>query len=494
MLTYLLIASIVVIVALRFVRSYIKFYKNKRVLQRVPAPPERFFLGHLNVFTNNPDDIFARIRLYSKKYYPIYRFSTPYITIVNCLEPNDIELVLSSTKHLSKSKIYTFLCNWLGTGLLTSTGSKWHKRRKILTPAFHFTILQQFLNIFNEETSKLVEKLQEENGKIIDVVPPITNFTLQSIAETAMGLDNINESTQRNYKDAIYKIGAIFLKRLSKPWYRMDAVYSWSKLAKEESAIVKVLHDFSNYIIKEREKEMSSESYVGTYSKKKRLAMLDLLLSAKNDGADIDYEGIREEVDTFMFEGHDTTSMAISFLLLVLANLQDIQAKVLEEILSVVGPTKVPTYDDLQELRFTERCIKETLRLFPSVPFISRYASEDFTTKTGYDIPEGTVVHIHIFDVHRNETLYPDPLKFDPDRFLPENVNARHPFAYIPFSAGPRNCIGQKFALLELKAALCGILRKFKLEKVDDMFDVEFRPDLVLRPKKDIKVKISTRL
>ncbi|KAJ3642883.1 hypothetical protein Zmor_025632 [Zophobas morio] len=438
MLTYLLITSIVVIVVLRFVRFYIKFYKNKQVLQRAPAPPERFFLGHFNVFTNNPDryklfissisltfadHIFARIRLFSKKYYPIYRFSTPYITIANCLEPNDIELVLSSTKHLSKSKIYT-----------------------ILTPAFHFTILQQLLNIFNEETSKLVDKLLEKNGKIIDVVPPITNITLQSIAETAMGLDNINESTQRNYKDAIYKIGAIFLKCLSKPWYRMDAVYSWSKLAKEESAIVKVLHDFSNYIIKEREKEMSSESHVGTYSKKKRLAMLDLLLSAKNDGADIDYEGIREEVDTFMFEGHDTTSMTISFLL------QDIQAKV------------------------------------------SKYASEDFTTKTGYDIPEGTVLHIHIFGVHRNKTLYPDHLKFDPDRFLPENVNARHPFAYIPFNAGPRHCIGQKFALLELKAALCGILRKFKLEKVDDMFEVEFRPDLVLRPKKDIKVKILTRL
>ena len=180
--------------------------------------------------------------------------------------------------------------------------------------------------------------------------------------------------------------------------------------------------------------------------------------------------------------------MAISFLL------QDIQAKVLDEILSVVGPTKVPTYDDHQELRYTERCIKETLRLFPSVPFISRYASEDFTTKTGYDIPEGTVLHIHIFGVHRNKTLYPDHLKFDPDRFLPENVSARHPFAYIPFNAGPRHCIGQKFALLELKVALCGILRKFKLEKVDDMFDVEFRPDLVLRPKKDIKVKILTRL
>ncbi|KAJ3642885.1 hypothetical protein Zmor_025634 [Zophobas morio] len=232
---------------------------------------------------------------------------------------------------------------------------------------------------------------------------------------------------------------------------------------------------------------------VETYSKKKRLAMLDLLLSAKNQGADIDNEGIREEVDTFMFEGHDTTSMAISYLL-VLANLQDIQVQVLEEILSVVGPTKVPTYDDLQELRYTERCIKETLRLFPSVPFISRITGEEFRTRTGHTIPAETVIHVHIFDVHRNEKLYPDPLKFDPDRFLPENVNARHPFAYIPFSAGPRNCIGQRFALLELKAALGGILRNFRLEKVDDMYEVEFKADLVLRPIKDVKVKILARV
>lgn len=183
-------------------------------------------------------------------------------------------------------------------------GEKWHKRRKILTPAFHFNILQQFLNIFNEETEKLIQKLSEDCGKAIDVVPPVTNFTLQSIAETAMGFNNIDEITQKDYKNAIYNMGHIFLRRLSKPWYRVDAIYSYSKLAAEENATVKVLHDFSNSIIAEREKERITNlsQNLASYSKKKRLAMLDLLLSAKNEGADIDYEGIREEVDTFMFE------------------------------------------------------------------------------------------------------------------------------------------------------------------------------------------------
>lgn len=134
--------------------------------------------------------------------------------------------------------------------------------------------------------------------------------------------------------------------------------------------------------------------------------------------------------------------MAISFILLCLANHLEIQDNVYKEIISVLGKEKTPTHSDLQQLKLTERCIKESLRLFPSVPFISRYASEDFRTKTGHTIPKGTVMHIHIFDVHRCPNHYPDPLKFDPDRFLPERANARHPFAYIPFSAGPRNCIG----------------------------------------------------
>ncbi|KAJ3642881.1 hypothetical protein Zmor_025630 [Zophobas morio] len=235
-------------------------------------------------------------------------------------------------------------------------------------------------------------------------------------------------------------------------------------------------------------------SHLSTYSKKKRLAMLDLLLVAKNEGFDIDHEGIREELDLFMFAGHDTISMAISFLFLILANLQDIQDSIVDEILSVLGPEKPPSYKDLQHLKYTERCIKQTLRLFPSVPSIFRIASETFTTKTGYLIPKGTLMEIHIFDSHRNENIYPDPLKFDPDRFLPENVKRRHPFAYIPFSADPRNCIGQRFALLELKCILCGILRKFKLEKVDDINEVEFRLDVMLRPKKNIKVRILPRV
>lgn len=95
------------------------------------------------------------------------------------------------------------------------------------------------------------------------------------------------------------------------------------------------------------------------------------------------------------------------------------------------------------EMKFMERCIKECLRLFPSVPFIQRIAGEDIKTHSGYTIPAKTNINIYIFDMHRNSTVWENPLVFNPDRFLPENIAGRHPFAYLPFSAGPRNCIGK---------------------------------------------------
>ena len=132
--------------------------------------------------------------------------------------------------------------------------------------------------------------------------------------------------------------------------------------------------------------------------------------------------------------------------------------------------------------------------MYPSVYFISRILGEDLRLTNGYLLPKSTDVFIHIYDVHRNPDVYPDPERFDPDRFLPENCQNRHPYAYLPFSAGPRNCIGQKFAILELKAALCAILSNFVLEPIDTQESIKLVADIVLRTKEDIKVKFMPRV
>lgn len=165
--------------------------------------------------------------------------------------------------------------------------------------------------------------------------------------------------------------------------------------------------------------------------------MLDTLLSNEINGH-IDAQGVQEEVDTFMFEGHDTSAAAITFILLLLGTHEEEQERVFQEIRDAVisnenEPLSITQFGDL---KYLDCFVKECLRLYPPVAFISRELTEDVFLADGTRIPSGNMMHFHIFDLHRDPEQFPDPEKFDPDRFLPENVQNRHPFAYLPFSAG----------------------------------------------------------
>ncbi|EFA10752.1 cytochrome P450 monooxigenase CYP4Q3 [Tribolium castaneum] len=447
-----------------------------------------------------PEVIFKKLRQWARDYYPVYQLRAIHIPAACILAPEDFEAILSNPRHIEKSMVYLLLHDWLGTGLLTSGGQKWATRRKILTPAFHFSILQQFITIFNEETDKLVDTFKQQCDQPIEITSHITQFTLKTIGETAMGTKfEFTTRKQIEYKQAILEIGEILLYRLLNSWLISDYLNFFSPHRLREKRLVKTLHTFTRDVITEREKtfekfQLPTEEH-DVYIGKKRLAMLDLLLTAKNEERTIDEDGIREEVDTFMFEGHDTTSAALSFALMLLANHKNVQDQIVDEMVTVLGDLhQKPTYNNLQEMKYLERAIKESLRLYPSVHFISRKLGEDFVTCNGLKLPKSTITHLHIYDLHHNPDIYPDPEKFDPERFRPENSQKRHPFAYLPFSAGPRNCIGQKFAMLELKAAICGILANFILEPVDTPESIVLVVDLVLRTKNGIKIGFIPRV
>ena len=222
--------------------------------------------------------------------------------------------------------------------------------------------------------------------------------------------------------------------------------------------------------------------------------MLDTLLLAEANG-EISAEGIKEEVETFMFEGHDTTASALTYIFLLLAHHQDVQQRVYEEILAVREEAQGDlTIADFNQMTYTDRVLKECLRLYPPVPFIARVLTEDIQIETGQWIPKGIECHLFIYDLHRDEEQFPDPDKFDADRFLPEEGQKRHPFAYLPFSCGPRNCIGQRFAMLEIKSCLEEILVNFKVLPETRLEDVVLVGDLVLRSEDPVKVRMVPRL
>lgn len=227
---------------------------------------------------------------------------------------------------------------------------------------------------------------------------------------------------------------------------------------------------------------------------KKRKAFLDMLLSATDDeGKKLSYRDIREEVDTFMFEGHDTTASAVNWVLYLLGRNPEVQKKVHRELDEEFGNNECSvTMDNLKNLRYLECVVKEALRLFPSVPMFARTLREDCCIK-GYQIPRGTNVLVLTYALHRDPEIFPDPEEFRPERFFPENCKGRHPYAYVPFSAGPRNCIGQRFAQMEEKTLLALILRRFWVESCQKPEELGLCGELILRPNKGIWIKLKRR-
>lgn len=482
------------------------FGKYGSIINLIPGPHPKPIFGNILDLHLTSTDLWKKVRKLNDQYYPIFKLWSARVVFINIRHPNDIETLIGPSRFTHKSSIYNILFPWFNTGLLTSAGRKWHIRRKILTPAFHFNMLREYSDVFIQEGERLIRILKSEGKPVVkDLKMLISEHTLNIICETAMGTSLVDKGKfQFEYRKAVNDVGKTMLYRLLRPWLYVEFLFFLTPVGMLQSRLLKILHGFTKQIIQERKEyhdktdgrylanldgNTSEENNdVACTNRRKRLAMLDLLLSAHRQSL-IDYEGIREEVDTFMFRGHDTTAVSICFTIMLLAEHPQIQDRARAEVRLIMEQNNGKlSMSDLQKLPYLEKCIKESLRLYPSVPFISRSTEEDVTL-SNYLVPSGTTVNVHVYDCHRDPKFWPNPDVFDPERFAPENCQGRHPFSYIPFSAGPRNCIGQKFAMLELKATLAYLLHNFILEPVDYLKDVLFVPDVILQTESRLRTK-----
>uniref|UniRef100_T1IX38 Cytochrome P450 n=1 Tax=Strigamia maritima TaxID=126957 RepID=T1IX38_STRMM len=475
--------------------SRIKYWS---VIDKIPGPPTLPIIGNgwdLVVDHSDLPNLFWKWNEMFPKRCKVWLLGYPYLIIYS---PADVEVILSNPIHNDKSDDYKFLQPWLGTGLLTSAGAKWHGRRKLLTPAFHFRILEDFMSVFNNQSKILITKLMAEKKQEFDIVPVITMCTLDIICDSVMGCHiNAQHNSESAYIIALEKIKDIIHSRQLRFYLWSDWLFNLSPPGRQHAKCLKILHEFTDKVIQERKLKWKSESKSATavemqdslIGRKKRLTFLDLLIEASDDGKQLTDLDIREEVDTFMFEGHDTTAVAISWSLFALASFPHIQNKVHEELDSIFEDNKTApiTTEHTQQMKYME-C--EALRFVPSVPVIARKIKED-TVMGGYKVPAGVTTAIIVPVVHRQTESFPDPDSFDPDRFLPENTLNRHPYSYIPFSAGSRNCIGQRFALLEEKVVLAWILRSFKIQSRHLMYEIPVVTELILKPKDGIITRMS---
>lgn len=225
---------------------------------------------------------------------------------------------------------------------------------------------------------------------------------------------------------------------------------------RREQEALKVLHEFTDKVIRSRRNELCNggkkeEVPVETVGAKRKMALLDLLLESTVEGEPLNDMDIREEVDTFMFAGHDTTSSAISFVLYNVAKYPVVQQKVYAEAVNVLGVSNGQvSLKDLNDLHYLDLVIKESLRLYPIVPYFGRKLNEDVQVN-GYTLPRHSNVFISPYAMGRNGNIFSDPMKFHPERFDVETTAEKwNVFSYVPFSAGPRNCIGELLDLIYL--------------------------------------------
>ncbi|XP_046450536.1 cytochrome P450 4c3-like isoform X2 [Daphnia pulex] len=436
----------------------------------------------------------------------IFRMWIGYYPVVHVAHHELFEPILSNSKLVTKVDEYKFLLP--ENCLAVIPGDKWRHRRRLLTPAFHFKILDGFISTFNEKSMASAAKVEEILGTAesqeINICPIIVKLTFDALYETSMGKNTLSEEDTSTYAQNLDGMAHIFKERaIRKPWLRIDWIYKFTSLYRKQMQYSSFFNTFHEKVIRERrelqkrnaaEKHSSPQPVLNNNNvdeedmltrPKERLAILDLLLKISEENPELDDKVIGDEIALFIIAGFDSSSVAMNWFLYLIAKHPEHQKLVTDELDQIFGDSDRPvTAQDLTQLKYLECCIKETLRLYPSIPLVARYLTEEVQVGD-YTLPKDLPVIVNIFLSQRNPEVFPEPDAFKPERFLPENSVGRHPYAFIPFSAGPRNCIGQKFAMMEIKISLANILRRLRFSYSDTSAPLDFSPLQItfLKPK-----------
>jgi cytochrome P450 len=332
----------------------------------------------------------------------------------------------------------------------------------------------------------------------IDVFPLIKACTLDIICDTAMGVSinaltgNACSAEGRRYAMQVQEMGKLTWDWMLRPYlYSMRLFHALSRPGKRHRECLAGLHGFTRSVIAQRKAERSAASPPCSRSNN----FLDTLLQMQADGSvAITDEEIQEEVDTFMFEGHDTTGVSLGWTLYCLGRNVDVQLQLQRELDAVMGQCTVPEYEQLERMPYLQACISESLRLYPPVPMFSRTTTEPLTVGS-VTIPRGMDVSISPWLLHRDSTVWDRPDEFLPERWLGEDSCSQrvHHFSYMPFAQGPRNCIGRMFALNEEKMLVATVAKQFVIAALHNLDEVQPSPEIILRPKSGVWVKLWKR-
>jgi cytochrome P450 len=436
------------------------------------------FLGQLLALRHDPLSVFERAGKHPSE---VVRLEVGPRSMFLVRKPEHVRYVLqeNSGRFSKQTRGYEALRHVLGNGLVTSEGSFWLRQRRLAQPAFHRQRIAQFAETMVRLTGEAMERwrVAAERGEVIDVSREMMALTLRVVGWTLL-------SAEVGPDSPLVSLALDEVLHQVRP--RTTALLRWplSIPTPKNLALARAkrqLDDVVLRVIDDRRKSGETGD-----------DLLGMLMAARDEetGEAMSDEQLRDEVMTIFLAGHETTANALTWALYLLSQHPDMRERLTREVREVMGD-RPPSFADLPRLQYPLAVVSEALRLYPPVWLLMRRAEEDGEVG-GFRIPRGAFVAISPFVCHRDAGNFPDPERFDPERFMGEAANSVPRFAYLPFSGGPRICIGNSFALMEAQLVLAMIAQRFRLDLVPG-HRADTDPAVTLRPKYGMRMTVNLR-
>lgn len=408
-----------------------------------------------------------------KQYPKISRGKVGPFWYVNISEPDYIEHVFTNRDIYIKGRDNDNLKFLLGNGLLTNTGDFWMKQRRLMQPIFHKQRLQGFVQKIAESTNNLLSEW--EGSSQVDVHSSMTKLTLDIVGQTLMSANVSGE-----FKKVTDAVGIVMEGMIGRTRSFVRLPY-W--LPTERNIAMKK----NRAILDETIRDIINNRRADTKQYDDLLTML-LEVEDADTAERMTDDQLRDEVITIFLAGHETTANALAFAFYLLAKHPEASARIASEVKTIIGGAEL-SYEQLNKLEYTTMVVKEAMRLYPPAWGIVRQAAKDDVID-GYKITKGDTIVLSPYAVQRNERVWAEPEKFDPERFSAERGKAIHRYAWFPFGGGARLCIGNNFAMMEMQIIVALLCSKYSF-KLPDNFKLELEPLVTLRPKGELPLLIE---
>ena len=425
-----------------------------------PEPDTAFDIGSTEDSLERMSELFAR-------YGDIYRVYAPgrksYTYVIN--HPDDVKRVLvGNHKNYTKGVGLDRVKILLGNGIMTSEGDFWRRQRYMMQPMFHRRVITEFARVIDAANERFIARweAQAARGERVNVTDDMSALTLDIVLRAVFGRDLERLSTESG--------GNPFAVVTEEPARNLQFAYKFRSLGKLVAALM-------------RRRATEADEHVD---------FLAMLMSArdKETGDAMGERELIDEVMTLVVAGHETTASALNWTWYLLALHPEVESRLHAEI-AAAPVAAAASLAQMEALPYTQQVVNEALRLYPPGWLLSR-RTLDADVLAGFEIPAGTDVLLSPYLLHRHPRFWPDPEAFKPERFASENEAARPRFAYMPFAAGPRHCIGETFALYEMLMHLYKVARRYRLTYLPAE-PVELEAQINLRTKKPLYMRLERR-